>query len=112
MTKEVVGNYIRAHRRRLNLSQLELGRLVGYNYGSVVGRHERSSAAPPLLIALAYEVVFEVPVAQLFTGFYATVAQAVARNLAESKTVLESETSGHRRSNLAKNQWLFEKRVG
>ena len=110
MAKEVVGNYIRAHRRRLKLSQLELGRLVGYNYGSVVGRHERSSAAPPLLVALAYEIVFDVPVAQLFTGFHATVMQAVARNLEELKA-LEKENSEGRKSP-GKNRWLIEKHIG
>ena len=88
MSKDVQGNYIRTHRRRCHLSQRDLGVLVGYgskDRGSAVGRHERSNSAPPLLIALAYEIVFKVPVAQIFTGFHAAVGQLVARNLDELK---------------------------
>src|SRR5579859_6446365 len=99
MTKELVGNYIRAHRRRCGLSQRELGVLVGYGHGYAVGRHERSSAAPPLLVALAYEVVFEIPIAQLFTGFHSAVAQSVARNMRDLKADLEDGSSNQRRLN-------------
>src|SRR5579859_8105126 len=111
MTKELVGNYIRAHRRRCGLSQRELGVLVGYGHGYAVGKHERSSAAPPLLVALAYEVVFGVTIAQLFTGFHSVVTRSVAQNLQELKVELENQSRSRTGSNPEKTQWLLKQRI-
>ena len=107
-----MGNYIRAHRRRCGLSQKELGILVGYGHGYAIGRHERSKTAPPLVVALAYEIIFEIPVAQLFTGFHAVVAQSVARNLQELKADLKTQSEVRRRSNVEKKQWLLKQHIG
>jgi DNA-binding XRE family transcriptional regulator len=104
-----MGNYLRAHRRRCGLSQRELGILVGYGHGHVISKHERSQSAPPLLIALAYEVVFDIPVGQLFTGFRSVVTESVARNMRDLKVGLES---GRHRSSPEKTQWLMDQRIG
>jgi DNA-binding XRE family transcriptional regulator len=109
MTKEEVGNYLRAHRRRCGLSQRELGILVGYEHGHAISKHERSKSVPPLLIALAYEIVFEIPVGQLFIGFHSVVTQAVARNVQDLKKDLES---GKGRSNPERTKWLTTQRLG
>jgi DNA-binding XRE family transcriptional regulator len=109
MTKEEVGNYLRAHRRRCGLSQRELGILVGYGHGHAISKHERSKSVPPLLIALAYEIIFEVPVGQLFTGFHSVVTQAVARNIQDLKT---DPQGGRRRSNPERTKWLTTQRLG
>lgn len=108
MTREVVGNYLRVHRRRLGLSQRELGVLVGYGHRYAVGRHERSKAEPPLLIALAYEIVFQVPASKLFTGFHSAVNESVVQNMQGLKASLESTGNGRHRSRatLQKLQWL------
>lgn len=111
MTKDVAGNYIRAHRRRRGLSQRELGILVGYGHGSAVGRHERSASAPTLLIALAYEIIFEIPVGQIFVGFRSVVAQSVARNLRDLKADLESRSGKRRGPNPQKAQWLMQQHI-
>jgi len=103
MTKEVLGNYLRAHRRRCGLSQRELGILVGYGHGHAISKHERSKTEPPLLVALAYEIVFEIPVGQIFTGFRAAVMESVARNVDELKADVGT---GRRRSNPERTQWL------
>lgn len=108
MTDDVAGNFIRAFRRKCNLSQRELGILVGYPSSDSMGRHERSEVAPPLLIALAYEVVFDVPVGQLFTGFRAAVAQAVVRNAEEWKIEMEKEHGGADMFDIQKLQWLVQ----
>jgi len=109
MSKDVPGNYIRTHRRKCGLSQRELGILVGYgpgDRGSAVGSHERSNTAPPLLIALAYEIIFQIPVAQLFPGFHAVVAESVARNLEELKMDWKGPTGDREIANPEKREWL------
>ena len=112
MSNTVVGNYLRAHRRRRGLSQRDLGLLAGYNNAWQVSRHERSKTAPPLLVALAYGVIFRVPVAELFAGFQSAVTDSVARNLEELKADLESPTRGRRRAKVTSQtlQWLTERR--
>jgi DNA-binding XRE family transcriptional regulator len=95
MMDETAGNLLRSFRRKHKLSQRELGVLIGYPCSDSVGRHERSEVAPPLLIALAYEIVFGVPVGQLFTGFHGVVAQAVARNAEDLRRAMEQEHGHH-----------------
>ena len=112
MTNEVVGNYVRVHRRRRGLSQRELGILIGYAHGSAVGKHERSNSMPSLVIALAYEVIFDIPVGQIFVGFRSVVAQSVARNLQDLKADLASSSGKRRMSNPEKTQWLTNQRIG
>lgn len=112
MTTEVVGNYIRAHRRKRGLTQLELGILVGYGHGYAVGKHERSRAMPPFHVALAYEIIFEIPVAQLFTGFHSAAADAVARNLQDLKAHLDAERARGNKLNPEKLEWLSNQKIG
>jgi hypothetical protein len=115
MSNDVQGNCIKTHRRRCGLSQRELGILIGYgaeDRGAAVGRHERSNAAPPLLIALAYEIVFETPASQLFSGFHAAVAQSVARNFEELKAELTGPNGEKKIGNIQKRQWLEKQRIG
>src|SRR5579872_481198 len=88
MAKEVMGNYLRAHRRRCGLSQRELGILVGYGHAHAVSKHERSKNAPSLLVALGYEIILEMPVAQLFPGFRSVMARAIAQNTEDLKVDL------------------------
>jgi DNA-binding XRE family transcriptional regulator len=104
MTTEVLGNYLRAHRRRSGLTQRELGILVGYGEGDQIGLHERSKSEPSLLTALAYEIIFGAPVGQLFTGFRSAVAQAVCRNLEELKAELAAKR--RHKPSTEKMQWL------
>lgn len=74
-------NYLRTHRKRLSLSQEEVGALLGMkgmNKGIKVSRHEGFSREPLLETALAYEAIYGVPVKELFTGLYEQVEQKVA----------------------------------
>ena len=111
MSNQIQGNYLKAHRRKSGLSQRELGLLVGYVNEGQVRRHERSKTTPPLLIALAYEVVFEVPVSAIFVGFQSSVAHAVEMSVEELKLDFERRTEGRRLSGTAlrKLQWLTER---
>jgi len=108
MTKNVVGNYIRAHRRRLGLTQRELGVLVGYRDGFAVGRHERSSSAPPLIVALAYEALFDIPTAKIFSGFYTAVARSVERNQEDLKAEFLKLRGTRGESKRHKTKWLLK----
>lgn len=107
MTDEVAGNNIRVFRRKCDLSQRQLGALIGYPSSDSVGRHERSEVAPPLLIALAYEIVFDIPIGQIFPGFRAVVAQTVIRNAEELRIEMEKQGVG-KNLNVETSQWLAQ----
>ena len=113
MSNKVIGNYLRVHRRRCGLSQRDLGLLAGYKNEWQVSRHERSRTVPPLLVALAYEIIFQVPIAELFAGFQSAVDAAVERNLGRLKTDLENRAEGRRaaKTHEQKLQWLTERRT-
>ena len=68
-TTKPLPNYLHAHRKKAGLTQSEIGILVGYPKEGAISGHERLRSLPPLLTALAYEVVFRVPVGVLFSGF-------------------------------------------
>jgi len=69
-----LANCLRSHRRRVGLSQEELGRLLGYHDETAVAKHERFKTMPPFLTALGYEVIFGVSVSALFPGITQTIA--------------------------------------
>lgn len=108
------GNYVLTHRKKAGLSQVELGRLIGYDGRASVSRHETSASLPPLPTAMCYEAIFGVPVSELFPGLRETVEEAVAKRL----SVLERELSEkdvpstHRsRQHARKLAWLDERRA-
>src|ERR1039458_9946919 len=78
-----LSNYIRTHRKRAGLSQRELARIIDYATKVSVFRHERVLALPPLLAALGYEVLFSVPVSELFAGMREAMEQTVEERLGE-----------------------------
>lgn len=84
---ERLGNYIAALRKQAGLSQLQLARLVGYRDRSAVASHERHLSLPPLVIAIAYSMVFRKPVSEIFAGLADVVEHAVEAEL----TKLEQE---------------------
>jgi transcriptional regulator with XRE-family HTH domain len=110
--ERTLGNYVRTYRKKAGLSQRELGRLLGYGDEGQVMRHELSRALPPLLIALGYEIIFRVPVSEIFAGLYEVVEQAVDRNIAELEEVLRQHNGkGSRAAATAhKLEWLRERR--
>jgi DNA-binding XRE family transcriptional regulator len=114
MRTQILGNYLKAYRRKCGLSQRELGLLVGYANENQVCRHEASKATPPLLIALAYEFIFDTPVSTLFVGFRSAVAHAVHTNVEEFMRDLERRAEGRPLSadTLQKLQWLTERPTG
>ena len=112
MTLKQIANYLRAHRRRCGLSQRELAEIVGYITQAPVSDHERSVTIPGLLIALSYEIVFRVPISELFPGLYRTVEAQVEEQLARIETELQdSSAKGKRAAFIARKlEWLWERR--
>jgi len=74
-------NYLQTQRKRLSLSQEEVGFLLGIagmNKGNKVCRDENFARAPSLQDALAYEAIYDRPVRELFAGIYQQAEQEVA----------------------------------
>jgi transcriptional regulator with XRE-family HTH domain len=72
-------NYLRAHRKRLGLSQNEVAFLLGCRGGSKPSRYENFCRVPALRTALALAVILQVSVQELFSGEYQRVMKAVCR---------------------------------
>ena len=104
-------SYLRSLRRRAGFSQCDLAELIGYLSGDQVSRHERADTMPSLLAAFSYEVVFRVPVAELFPGIYATVKQDIEERLANLERELEQSNAKGRKAPLTarKLEWFNER---
>ncbi len=107
-------NYMRVRRKAAGLSQRELAQILGYESRGAVMRHELFRSVPPLLMALAYEVIFQAPVADLFPGLRAAVEHAMEKSLTEFERALQDRVkSGHvALSAIEKRKlaWLGERR--
>jgi DNA-binding XRE family transcriptional regulator len=112
MTITEVANYLRSHRRKSGLSQRELANIVGYVTQAPVSEHERSVTIPALLIALSYEVVFRVPLSELFPALYGTVEANIEEQLSMIESKLQQSTAkGRRAAYIARKlEWLWERR--
>lgn len=112
MQSHTLGNYLRTYRRQSGLSQRELGLLLGYKDQAQVSRHERSETVPPLVIALAYEVIFRAPVSELFLGMHDGVETTIERRLAELENDLQGRSAEERcaRSIAQRLEWLMNRR--
>jgi DNA-binding XRE family transcriptional regulator len=84
-----VPNRIYVHRRNASLTQRELAMLIGYVDEGAVARHERFNSLPPFLIALAYEIIFQIPVSELFFGVRDTVELVVEERINDLRKSLE-----------------------
>ena len=77
-----LSNYLLMHRKRLTLSQEEVGFLIGAkgsSKGSTVSREEQFRREPSLQNAIAYEVIYGKPIRELFAGLYEEVEQNIAK---------------------------------
>jgi transcriptional regulator with XRE-family HTH domain len=106
-------NYLRSNRKRLDLTQEEVAFLLGVkgaDRGIKVCRDERLAREPSLAVALAYEVIYQRPVRELFAGVYEQIEREVAaraRILGFRKDRTAGERASYRRemlTNLAARQ--------
>jgi DNA-binding XRE family transcriptional regulator len=109
MENQNSGNYLRTH--RAGLSQDEIAAVLGCE-GGMVSRHETARILPPLPLALAYEVIFLIPVSQLFRGLHEAVEQTTEDRLSRLEVELGSRTgTGPQAAMTAKKLlWLMERR--
>jgi hypothetical protein len=73
-------NYLQSQRKRLSLSQEEVGFLLGtrgMSKGAKVCRDENFAREPSLQDALAYEAIYGRPISELFAGLHQEVARDV-----------------------------------
>ena len=87
MKRRTIAPYLRALRRRSALSQEDVAFLLGAFTGTRVSRHETGASAPPLEVALAYEVIFGAGIAEIYEDELLRIAEHVrkrARTLHES----------------------------
>ena len=91
-------NYLRKYRKQSALSQEEVTFLLGAHGSAKVCRHERFLHVPSLEVALAYQVVFQVPASELFPGIFQKIETQV---MTRAKVLLSrhwKHTPVHRRN--------------
>lgn len=76
-------NYLRTYRRQSYLSQDEVAFLLGVATGTRVTRHEGAQRTPKLETALGYEILFGIPVRDLFAGEAHKVETVIRQRLPE-----------------------------
>lgn len=80
---QLLSNSIRFHRRKSGLSQRELGQVVGYRDEQTVARHECFHATPPLEVAISYEIVFRIPISEMFAELHDELEVKVEESLVQ-----------------------------
>jgi hypothetical protein len=78
MVSSQLPNYLRAHRKRLALSQKDVAYLLGAGRGDKVSRHETFVRDPNIEAILAYELIFQKPASELFAGLRQTIQREIA----------------------------------
>lgn len=95
-------NYLRAERRRVALTQADIAILIGGRSKPTICRYERGML-PPIEVALAYEAILELPVADLLAGSYAQIGFNVrsrARALLKTSRLAKTARQSRRRRTL------------
>lgn len=82
MASHKLPNYLRAHRKRLSLSQEEIAYLLGNESGAKVCRYECFLREPAFRAALAYELIFQKSGHELFAGICDRIGREVAARAA------------------------------
>ena len=77
MASHKLSNYVRMYRRRIGLSQDEVGFLLGKKSSAHISRYEHFCRVPNLESALALSVVLQVAPRELFAGEYRKIAEEV-----------------------------------
>jgi len=111
MSTPPLASYLRSHRLRSGMSQRELADLVGIVTHQQVSQHERSTLIPSLMAALGYQIVFGVPMTELFPGLLEGIQTNVEERLHRMKEKLEAYTvKGRGAQRIARRlEWFWER---
>lgn len=90
-------NLMRVLRRRLGLTQGELGYVIGYEDETNVSRIENGIRTPLLTEVLMIELVFGVPAFVIFPEIRAAVGRQVSQRVKRIMGDLETSSAGHHR---------------
>ena len=74
-------NYIRTCRKRTGLTQEEVAFLLGSKSSAGISRHERLKQTPDLETLLAYELLFQTPVRNLFSRTHQEVEMKLKQRI-------------------------------
>ena len=107
MTFIPLQNYLRTYRRRSFLSQDEVAFLLGVATGTRVTRHEGAHRTPTMETALGYEVLFGVPLHELFASEAQKVETIIRQRLPE--LIRQVEERGGSEEKLASLRNLSER---
>jgi len=112
MKHRAAENHLKTHRKTSGLSQREMGELLGYKDTGQVSRHERAKSVPPLANAIAYEVIFRVPVTTIFVGMHGNIKRVIDNKLHQLEVELGNSSARGREANLVAQKlvWLNERR--
>ena len=83
-------NYLRTYRKRCGFSQREIAMLLGTGSGSKVSHYERFLREPALRNALRCEIIFDVPVRELFAGIFEGDADEIPFEAVKTTGFLDS----------------------
>jgi len=89
-------NYLYTYRKRSGLTQKDVAYLLGHYDGTQVSRHERSRQTPTLITALAYQVIFDIPVQKLLPGLYREVEAVINQRAGLLSKELKADVSDRR----------------
>ena len=82
MLSSKLPNYLRAARKRANLTQRELAFLMGHRTRTQVSRSERVAQTPTLRTALLFAFILDMPIQELFAGLIQDDLEAVRHRAA------------------------------
>lgn len=86
---------LQSHRRKSGLTQRELAGIIGVANDVQIFRHESGVSIPPLTVALAYSILFQVPISEIFPSLYEAVSENIEATLTEFEQRLQqSSTKG------------------
>lgn len=83
--------YLRTYRKKFGLTQHEVAELVGMDTGQIVSRHEGQTRIPNFKAAIAYQIVFDVPLRALFPELYKEVEREVLERACALRDRIEQE---------------------
>lgn len=80
----------------MGFSQKEIAFLLNCQHGAAVSRYERRVRKPSLETAIALEIIYGIPLRELYAGVYDEVEQTVVKRLNISVKTLQKSPKSER----------------